>query len=1166
MQKKLRISSLQKINYQGIKKYLLPLVFITLSLTFFGISVLENRRAYDISQVTESVTHTITRALEELDKQAQEDGLLEDLPEDMHIYRYMNDSLVFWKNTLPLINDRIDSPIHTRRLRRHHHGDIPIQIQEGEYRLLTLGSGWFLARLYPPTKGITTLAALYICDAKSDAVQRQVSKRLQLPRNCYISPIQQDIGYPVSYHGNTLFFINSSPQHSHASLSDSPHKWIGLIFFVLFFIFLLRLYRHFNMWLFTQGALLLCYLVFLSWGQKIDSGSLFTPLIYADGKILSSFGALMGHSLYILLIIISIFIMKERIIEWSCKEDRPHRRIISISALGLGILAAGIYFFICFYSFLHNSSVPIQFVQIGTEYNYLILPNLLFTILFASLILLFVVLSDLIRHVKGSQPHYTNTPRLILFSFLFSLGISIIMGNISTRKEQERTEMWSERLSMGRDVMLEMKLKQIEAGIKKDIQRERKGRRRQRNNQIRDYVNEIFFSDLSTNYEYNITVYDREEQISRENSLDLISGSAISPGSHFIWNCDENGILHYNAAFQYHSGKILFISIESSLGREDKSFRHLLSSNRNDVHTPEIYSYGKYIDQKLVVYKGVFPYSTHLSERSKTMVKKKRRVLRSDGWIHFFNDTEEGEVIIISRKQVGILPILSDIFQRMMIILIIYLIAFRHHNKKPRLNTFARRISSTVIMTITLSLACVVTLSVRYVIDSNIEDSEKVEFEKITTVQTILEQRCKKISSINELRKDNFIEKLEEAAMMTGCDINLFTPQGKLFLSTSPMVFEEMRVGARMDDEAFYNLYHLDHRFHQQRKSFEKRQYSVLYTPIYNRYGEKVCLVAVPIRRNFKLMESAIPHASLLIIISFLLILIIRSLIYRYTEKIFAPLNKIGKRMGNSDISGLEHIEYSGNDEIAALIDAYNHMVDVIKSSAKVMASKERDKAWSEMARQVAHEIKNPLTPIKLDLQRLIRMKEKGNQEWGTRFDELSRIILENIDILTETANDFSSFAKLYTQEPVEFDLDQTLSDQISLFDNKEKIKISYIGLKETMIHGPKPQLIRVFVNLITNSIQSIENAGIEEGRIMVCLRKGQEDGYLEITVEDNGPGVAEENIEKLFTPNFTTKTGGAGIGLAMCRNILQMCDGSIRYSRSFSLGGACFTIELPQK
>ncbi|MBQ1209485.1 MAG: GHKL domain-containing protein, partial [Bacteroidales bacterium] len=262
----------------------------------------------------------------------------------------------------------------------------------------------------------------------------------------------------------------------------------------------------------------------------------------------------------------------------------------------------------------------------------------------------------------------------------------------------------------------------------------------------------------------------------------------------------------------------------------------------------------------------------------------------------------------------------------------------------------------------------------------------------------------------------------------------------------------------------------------------------------------------------------------------------------------------------------LEHIEYSGNDEIAALIDAYNHMVDVIKSSAKVMASKERDKAWSEMARQVAHEIKNPLTPIKLDLQRLIRMKEKGNQEWGTRFDELSRIILENIDILTETANDFSSFAKLYTQEPVEFDLDQTLSDQISLFDNKEKIKISYIGLKETMIHGPKPQLIRVFVNLITNSIQSIENAGIEEGRIMVCLRKGQEDGYLEITVEDNGPGVAEENIEKLFTPNFTTKTGGAGIGLAMCRNILQMCDGCIRYSRSFSLGGACFTIELPQK
>ena len=238
----------------------------------------------------------------------------------------------------------------------------------------------------------------------------------------------------------------------------------------------------------------------------------------------------------------------------------------------------------------------------------------------------------------------------------------------------------------------------------------------------------------------------------------------------------------------------------------------------------------------------------------------------------------------------------------------------------------------------------------------------------------------------------------------------------------------------------------------------------------------------------------------------------------------------------------------------------------MIEQSTRVMAGQERDKAWSEMARQVAHEIKNPLTPIKLDLQRLIRLKASGKSEWSEKFDELSRIILENIDVLTETANDFSSFAKLYTQEPVEFDLDRTLSDQLSLFDNKEHIRLSYVGLKDTILHGPKPQLMRVFVNLITNSVQSIESAGLEDGRILVCLRKGGEEGMLDITVEDNGPGVAEENIVKLFSPNFTTKTGGAGIGLAMCRNIVQMCGGEIRYSRSFALGGACFTVSLPQK
>jgi nitrogen fixation/metabolism regulation signal transduction histidine kinase len=223
----------------------------------------------------------------------------------------------------------------------------------------------------------------------------------------------------------------------------------------------------------------------------------------------------------------------------------------------------------------------------------------------------------------------------------------------------------------------------------------------------------------------------------------------------------------------------------------------------------------------------------------------------------------------------------------------------------------------------------------------------------------------------------------------------------------------------------------------------------------------------------------------------------------------------------------------------------------------------------------VAHEIKNPLTPIKLELQRLIRLKQKNNPAWEEKFDKVAAVILEHIDILSDTANEFSTFAKLYSEPPTLLDLDKVLKDQLLIFDNKENVKISYVGMEEALVMAPKPQLIRVFVNLITNAIQAVEirqrelgedgNAAFE-GKVMIFLRNSTREGYYDIVVDDNGPGVSEENLSKLFTPNFTTKSGGTGLGLAICRNIIEKCNGEISYQKSFVLGGASFTVTIPMK
>ena len=203
--------------------------------------------------------------------------------------------------------------------------------------------------------------------------------------------------------------------------------------------------------------------------------------------------------------------------------------------------------------------------------------------------------------------------------------------------------------------------------------------------------------------------------------------------------------------------------------------------------------------------------------------------------------------------------------------------------------------------------------------------------------------------------------------------------------------------------------------------------------------------------------------------------------------------------MKASDVESLQFIKYDREDEISDIVKAYNRMVAELQESSRKIVQAERDKAWSGMARQVAHEIKNPLTPMKLQIQRLVRLKEKGDPRWMERFDEASRLLIEQIDILSATANEFSSFANLYVEEPQRIELSSLLKEQIALFDNLEGVKFEYLGLDQAYINGPRPQLTRVFVNLLNNAVQALGNRS--DGLIRVSLRNSVEDGFYDIVV-----------------------------------------------------------------
>jgi nitrogen fixation/metabolism regulation signal transduction histidine kinase len=228
------------------------------------------------------------------------------------------------------------------------------------------------------------------------------------------------------------------------------------------------------------------------------------------------------------------------------------------------------------------------------------------------------------------------------------------------------------------------------------------------------------------------------------------------------------------------------------------------------------------------------------------------------------------------------------------------------------------------------------------------------------------------------------------------------------------------------------------------------------------------------------------------------------------------------------------------------LVKEYNRLTDELEKSANLLAEKERDSAWREMARQVAHEIKNPLTPMKLNVEFLEKAWKDKTPDFPERMGRFKSMMIEQIDTLSHIADEFSNFAKLPQPRKEVTDLNEILESVAALYTKNEKNVEVHFHRNETPLHvyGDKEQLLRVFNNLIKNAIQSIP----ENKQGHVDIFGFTDENNLTILVKDNGTGIPEDLRDRIFTPNFTTKGSGSGLGLAICRNIVRESGGEIDF------------------
>ncbi len=278
-------------------------------------------------------------------------------------------------------------------------------------------------------------------------------------------------------------------------------------------------------------------------------------------------------------------------------------------------------------------------------------------------------------------------------------------------------------------------------------------------------------------------------------------------------------------------------------------------------------------------------------------------------------------------------------------------------------------------------------------------------------------------------------------------------------------------------------------------------------------------------------------------------------------NSISKPIDILGKKLELLDISGKnEMLNWKNEDEVGKLIAIYNKTVVKLEESAKIITKIERDSAWRDMAKQVAHEIKNPLTPLKLNIQYLQSFVKRSPERAGDMVEQISDTLIEQINNLDKIATEFSDFAKMPSARNEKVILNEIVERVHDFFRKREDYNIKlYVPINDLVVFADKNHLVSILNNIIKNAIQAIPND--REGEIIIDLYKEGRNAIVKIT--DNGIGIPPEMMNKVFSPNFTTKSSGTGLGLAISTNMIQAFNGKIYFETKENVGTSFF-VEIP--
>lgn len=509
--------------------------------------------------------------------------------------------------------------------------------------------------------------------------------------------------------------------------------------------------------------------------------------------------------------------------------------------------------------------------------------------------------------------------------------------------------------------------------------------------------------------------------------------------------------------------------------------------------------------------------------------------------------------------------------------LVVYLLGLyvRFHRGRlpaPRVR-FRNKVLNAFLVVGIVSMAAVGVVGVRVVTGENERVIERRIRDQLTRVEETLALEAGSDDRLWQVAERMDVDSL---AARVGLDLHLYQ-DGQLTHTSQPRLLRDGLIDGRLPGDVYHALHAEGYRFVIDEAAIGQFRYRVGYKALVDDEGQPRLVVGAPtLAQQEQLQEEQSRTLAylfgallLLVVVVILTGVVLANALAQPIAQLREGLEAVGKGQFARTLT------VDTRDEIGDLVRTFNEMREQLAESRRKLAQQERELAWREMARQVAHEIKNPLTPMKLSIQHLRRAYERADDatdssKFAEVFDRITSTLIEQVEALVRIADEFSTFARLPTRVPEPIDLNEVIREAASLMEEESTDHTAIdleLGDEPLVVEADREELRRIYINLLKNAFQSIPEE--RDGRVRVTTRRVDgADGdstQVESRIADNGTGIPPDLRDKIFEPNFSTKTSGTGLGLAIAKKSLSELDGEIGFETTEG-EGTTFWVRLPEE